>query len=232
MPHRRHLSVLLFALLVPSAAAVKLELPTFLKTAASFSGKAMPSGPVTDLWWNPLILLSGTRQPTVQDNANAYARWGDRRDSFVEVAIWRTTNGKAIVGVNAVKPPVDTCGDYPCGPAAAFLGYDGQRYVQPGEDTVDIEIGCTGILRVPDETDAPELSRVLRAAQGRVKSYAKFLRGGGPVGTMCIFPQHGTTITVAVRNSNIAFASKGRVLPLYYFKFDKVKGTFTPSVQP
>ena len=49
---------------------------------------------------------------------------------------------------------------------------------------------------------------------------------------MCIVPQQGTTITVAFRNSDIAFASKGRVLPLYYFKFDKVKGTFTPSVNP
>ena len=232
MAHRRHLSVLLMAVLVPNAAAAKLELPAFLKTVAGFSGKVMPSGPVMDLWWNPLALLSGTRQPTVQDNVNSYARWGDRRDSFTEIAIWRTTNGKAIVGVNAVKPPVDACGDYPCGPAVAFLGFDGQRYVEPPEDTVDIEGACTGILRVPDETDTPVLARAMQAGQNRLKSSAKFLRGAGPVGTMCIFPQHGTTITVAVRNSDIAFAFKGRVLPLYYFKFDKVKGTFTPSVNP
>ncbi len=71
MPQRGRLSVLLMAFLVPTAAAVKLELPAFLKTVASFSGKTMPGGPVTDLWWNPLILLSGTGKPTVQDNANA-----------------------------------------------------------------------------------------------------------------------------------------------------------------
>ena len=227
---RWHRPVLLIALLLPSAAAARLELPAFLKTTFGFEGKEIPGGPESDLWFNPLMLLPAHDRPTVQDNTNAYARWGERTGAFIEVAIWRTVNGTATVGVNAVKPHVQLCADYPCGPAAAFLGYDGRRYVQPGADTDDIEDACSGLLRPPEPTDPPALTRALQAAQARVKAYQPLRLGRGPVSVMCVFPQHGTTITVAVLNTEVT--SRGRVLPLYYFRFDKVRGTFTPSAQP
>ncbi|WP_353544258.1 hypothetical protein [Deinococcus xinjiangensis] len=47
-----------------------------------------------------------------------------------------------------------------------------------------------------------------------------------------MFPQHGTSITVALHPSFVAFAQRDKVLPLYYFKFDKTKGQFALSLQP
>lgn len=222
--------LILLTLSAASAQAVRLELPAFLQAAQQMRGTTL-SGAATDLWFNPLILMSGTGTPSVRDNANAYVRWGDHADSFVEVAIWRTVGGRAIVGVNAVKSHVQRCADYPCGPAAAFLGYDGQTYVPPGDSTLDLEEGCSGRLRTPDGTDAPELTRALQAAQARLETYRAALKDRHLTAVMCVFPRYGTTVTVALQTTDLA-AARGRIFPLYYFRFDKVRGTFTASTEP
>ncbi|WP_221089371.1 hypothetical protein [Deinococcus aquaedulcis] len=225
-----HRFLALLALLgLSTTQAIKLELPAFLNTVAKLRDN---SHNLPDFWFNPLVLLPKNTKPTVQDNTNAYARWGDRRSRFTELAIWRTTNGKAIVGINTVFTPRAGCGDYPCGPAAAFLGWDGTRYVDPPDDTLNISSSCKSPFPFDGGPVSPDEAKVYQTARARLKSYGPYLRSNESAGGMCIFPQHGTTITVAVLNTDLAFAYQGRVLPLYYYRFDKVKGTFTMSASP
>ncbi|MVN88502.1 hypothetical protein GO986_17310 [Deinococcus sp. HMF7620] len=221
---------LVWALSAASAQAARLELPSFLQTARQMHSVDL-IGDTVDLWFNPLILMPPTGTPTVQDNANAYVRWGDHTGSFVEVAIWRTVGGRAIVGVNAVKPHVQLCADFPCGPAAAFIGYDGRAYVPPSAATLGLEVGCNGLLPLPSRTDSPALRAALHAAQARLRSYRVALKDRNLASVMCVFPRYGTTVTVAVHTTDLA-AARGRIFPLYYFRFDQVRGTFTPSAEP
>lgn len=64
--------------------------------------------------------LYRSREVFFSDPKNDYARWGTRQDEdFTELAVWRTTNGKAILGLNLVEDfPPQGCGDGPCGPKA------------------------------------------------------------------------------------------------------------------
>ncbi|MCD0157181.1 hypothetical protein [Deinococcus sp. 6GRE01] len=223
-------SLCLALLLLSPASATKLELPTFLRTVKDIrSGKL--SSPQQPYWFNPMVLLP-TEAPALQDNANAYARWGERRSTFSELAIWRTTNGKAIIGVNTAFPPRAACGDYPCGPTAAFIAWNGTQYVAPPEDTELIAGSCANALA----TDLPLSTadkRLYAAAQARLRTYRPYLRDPNSTPrSMCIFPQHGTTITVAVLNTDVVFAHQDTILPLYYYTFDKVKGTFTATPKP
>lgn len=227
---RRSFLFLLWILSAASAQAARLDLPSFLQAARNMYGTGL-SGADIDLWSNPLQLMHGTDRPTVQDNANAYVRWGDHSGSFVEVAIWRTVDGRAIVGVNAVEPHLQRCVDFPCGPAAVFLGYDGRRYVPPGAVTLDLEAGCSGLLPQPGRSDPPALRSALQAAQARLRTYPAAFTDGNQPPVMCIFPRYGTTVTVAVNTTDLP-AARGRIFPLYYFRFDPVRGTFTPSAQP
>lgn len=227
---RRFFLFLVWILSAASAQAARLDLPSFLQSARQMPSRVL-TGDTIDLWFNPLILMPNTDRPTVQDNANAYVRWGAHSGSFVEVAIWRTVGGRAIVGVNAVKPHVQLCADFPCGPAAVFLGYDGRRYVPPGAVTLGLEAGCSGHLLRPGRSDPPALRSALQAAQARLRTYPAAFTDRNVTPVMCIFPRYGTTVTVAVHTTDLP-AARGRIFPLYYFRFDPVRGTFTPSAEP
>ena len=179
--------------------------------------------------------LYRSREVFFSDPKNDYARWGTRQDEdFTELAVWRTTNGKAILGLNLVEDfPPQGCGDGPCGPKAFFVGFNGSQFISIQKDTKLIETACQGEGYDQLFYAYPRFSQSFRSAvQARFKAYQSKLISPKATATICLFPQHGTSITVALHPSFVAFAQRDKVLPLYYFKFDKTKGQFALSLQP
>ena len=222
----------LIVLLSPAAQGRRISFQEVFKlVTASQVGSNVPQSPLLDLdYWRDYR----SQGPLFFDPKNDYARWGSRQElEFTELAVWRTTNGKAIIGLNLAGHFVEgPCGDGPCGPQASFVGFDGTRFQQVRNDTAELTSACKGDLETLLNPKAG-LDRSLRVGiAANFRKYAPKLIGPQAWDTRCFFPQHGTSVTVAVHPEMLAFAYRDQVLPVFYFKFDKVKGTFSPSLLP
>lgn len=225
------------------SASTRLDLPTLMNTVGSIK-----SHPVTEevrsryphALLNSLLLIDPSTKPTVYDLQNAYARWGNLDGYYTEVAIWRTTNGKAVVAVNHVARALDGCGDYPCGTVTEVFGHNGTRFIDAPDDASAMAQACFAevrdILFPTDYGNAADFlpPNVLQSAQARFRRYseARWLTDSKFARTQCFLPRKGTSVMVGIATDSIVFAQKQRPMPLFYIKFDPVRGTFTPSVNP
>lgn len=227
------------------SASTRLDLPTLMNTVGSIKSR-----PVTeevrsrypDALLNSLLLIdpSTKPKPTVYDLQNSYARWGNLDGYYTEVAIWRTTNGKALVGVNYVGPRPSTCGDYPCVSVMEVFGHNSTRFVDASDDAHAMAQACSAevrdVLLLTDYGNAADFlpPNVLKSAQANYRRYAEasWLIDSKSARTQCFLPRKGTSVMVGIATDSIVFAQKQRPMPLFYVKFDPVRGTFTPSVNP
>lgn len=167
--------------------------------------------------------------PIVKDIARDYAHWGRNPMNVDQFVIWRTVNGKAILGLNLARAyESNECGKPVCKPRIQFLGFNSTGYVEAPRDTQLIQKVCRSSLS--DLLKIPELSTVLKTQiSGKASAYSQMLVQSGKFRTRCLFPRYGTSIKVLVNPDDVAFAFQDRAMPLMYFKFNNVKGMFLPS---
>ncbi|ADV67315.1 hypothetical protein [Deinococcus maricopensis] len=227
---RRHLPwTLLTLLLICPAQAARLSTQAYLNAVARTPNESDRLGNFRILYG----YVTQNSKPTVFDTQNDYLRYGaDRTGDFSEMAIWRTTNGKALIGVSSILPRSPTCGDWPCTPVVEFAFHDG-RTLRPSNrrDTGVISEVCSSLYsRVKAEELLPP--NVMRAFIERARDARPRLSAPGDFELMGVLPRKGTSLTVAVLNQAVAPAYRDQLISLAYFQWDKVRGTFTPSTQP
>lgn len=167
--------------------------------------------------------------PITKDIARDYAHWGRNPLNLDQFVIWRTVNGKAILGINLARSyESNDCGKPVCKPKIQFLGFNSTGYVQAPADTKLVQKVCRASF--DDLLKMPELDAVLKnQISGKAKAYAQMLAQSEKFRTRCLFPRYGTSIKVIVNPDDVAFAFQDQALPLMYFRFNNVKGMFLPS---